>query len=332
MKIIAVEEHFATPEIMTAWSALTLGLQDISIRESQDGDMERRLYDFADERIRFMAANGIDMQVLSLGTPGVQSLTPKEAILLARSTNDLLAETIRKSPERFQGFATLPTPSPKEAALELERAVGKLGLSGAMLYGRTGEKNLDHPDLLPIFEAAASLHVPISLHPQTPLPAVRESYYSGFSEKFDDIFASAGIGWHYETGVQALRLILSGVFDRLPNLQLILGHWGEVILFFLDRIDLMSEVFKLKRPVSEYFKTNIFITPSGLFSKRYLNWAIELLGAERILFATDYPYQIKENGESCHFLETANLSEQDRNNIAHGNWERIISLATKSKQ
>lgn len=325
MKIIALEEHFATPGIMAAWTALAPELQDISIGKSQGGAIERRLYDLADERIQLMIESGVDVQVLSLGTPGVQSLAGEKAVLLARTTNDLLAEMVRKMPDRFQGFATLPTPSPKDAPRELERAICQLGLNGAMLYGRTGEKNMDHADFLPIFETAAALRAPISLHPQTPLPSVRNTYYSGFEDKFNDLFAGAGIGWHYETGIQALRLVLSGIFDRLPDLQLILGHWGEIVLFFLDRIDLMSEGAKLQKPVSEYFKTNISVTPSGLFSPRYLAWAVELLGADRIMFATDYPYQIKENGKSRRFLEAADLSEQDRNNIAHGNWERMCA-------
>ncbi len=325
MKIIALEEHFATPEIMAAWKALALDKQDTSIGKSQGGAIERRLYDLADERIRLMTESGVDMQVLSPGTPGVQSIDPEKATMLASATNDLLAETIRKMPGRFQGFAVLPTPSPKQASRELERAVCKLGLNGAMLYGRTGEKNLDHPDFIPIFEAAAAFRSPISIHPQTPANSVRHAYYSGFNAEFDDLFAGPGIGWHYESGIQVLRLVLSGIFDRFPDLQLILGHWGEIILFFLDRIDLMSSAAKLQRRVSEYFKTNISVTPSGLFSPRYLSWTIDLFGSERIMFATDFPYQIKENGESRHFLETADLSEQERHNIAHANWERMCA-------
>ncbi|RZK38542.1 MAG: amidohydrolase [Hymenobacter sp.] len=325
MKIIAIEEHFATPEIMAAWTALPAGKQDVAIGKSQGGAIERRLYDLAHERIQLMSESGVDMQVLSLGTPGVQSLDPEPAMVLARSANDLLSETIRKVPDRFQGFAVLPTPSPKEAARELERAVVKLGLNGAMLYGRTGDKNLDHPDFIPIFETAAALRVPITLHPQTPVTPVRNAYYSGFEDQFNDLFAGAGIGWHYETGVQVLRLILSGIFDRCPNLQLILGHWGELILFFLERVDLLSPASKLQRPVSEYFRHHISVTPSGLLSPRYLRWATELLGSKRIIFATDYPYQIKQNGESRHFLETADLSEQEKHNIAHANWERMCA-------
>ena len=329
MKIIGLEEHFATLEIVAAWKALPPELQDIAVKLSTIGDIERRLFDFADERIRFMDEAGIDMQVLSLTTPGVQSLDPEKAVPLARASNDILAEIVRGRPDRFQGFATLATPAPSEAVRELERAIRELGLNGAILYGRTHDRNLDHPDFLPIFEAAAAMRVPLYLHPQSPRPAVRETYYHGFSDKLDDMFATAGIGWHYETGVQALRLVLSGVFDLFPDLQVILGHWGEVVLFFLDRIDLLSREARqatgLQRPISAYFKTNISVTPSGVFSQRYLHWAREVLGIERILFSTDYPYHLEHDGGARRFLEEADLSDVERRAIAHANWERMCA-------
>ena len=329
MKIIALEEHFATPEIMAAWQALSPGLQDISLKQSTGGEAGHRLLDLADERLRSMDAAGIDVQVLSLTTPGVQSLDPGQAVPLARAANDLLAATVRARPDRFQGFATLPTPEPGEAARELERAVRDLGLNGAMLNGRTRERNLDHPDFLPVFEAAATLGAPLYLHPQSPQPAVRDAYYAGFGGALDAVFATGGIGWHYETGIQALRLVLAGVFDRFPDLQLILGHWGEVVLFYLDRIDAMTasakEATRLQRPVSDYFRTNVSVTPSGIFSQRYLRWSREVLGAGRILFSTDYPYVLQPDGAARRFLEAAELDEADRDAIAHGNWERMCA-------
>lgn len=329
MKIIALEEHFATPEIMAAWQALSPELQDISSKQSTGGEVGRRLFDLADERLRCMDEAGIDVQVLSLTTPGVQSLNPGQAVPLARAANDLLAEAVRARPDRFQGLATLPTPAPGEAARELERAVRDLGLNGAMLNGRTRDRNLDHPDFLPIFEAAAALGAPLYLHPQSPQPAVRDAYYAGFGDALDSVFATAGIGWHYEAGIQALRLVLAGVFDRFPSLQLILGHWGEVVLFYLDRLDALSAPAKvatrLQRPVSDYFKTNVSVTPSGVFSQRYLRWSHEVLGAGRILFSTDYPYLLQSSGSARRFLESAELDEADRSAIAHGNWERMCA-------
>jgi len=246
-------------------------------------------------------------------------------VLLARAANDRMAETVRGRPDRFQGFATLPTTAPADAARELERAVVDLGLNGAMLFGRTGDRNLDHPDFLPIFEIAADLRAPIYLHPQSPLPSIRSAYYGGFDHAVDTAFATGGIGWHYETGVQALRLVLSGVFERLPDLHLILGHWGEVALFYLDRIDIMSTAARLPRKVSEYFATNVSVTPSGIFSQRYLRWAIEILGVDHVMFATDYPFVLPENGAARLFLEAADLSSADRAKIASDNWTRMLA-------
>lgn len=333
MKVIGLEEHFATPEIMTAWQALSPDLRDLAVKQSTGGDIERRLLDLADERVRGMDAAGVDVQVLSLTTPGVQSLQPATAVALARAANDLVAETVRGRPDRFQGFAALATPAPDAAARELERAVRTLGLHGAMLYGRTRDRNLDHPDFLPIFEAAAALRAPLYLHPQSPRPAVRAAYYQGFGDALDGALATAGIGWHYETGIQALRLVLAGVFDRFPDLQVILGHWGEVVLFYLDRIDLLSTpagpAARLARPISDYFRTNVSVTPSGIFSPRYLRWAREVLGIERLLFATDYPYGCEPEGGARRFLETSDLGDADRHAVAHGNWERLCAAVRR---
>ena len=325
MKIVALEEHFATPEIMAAWRALRPEAQDLAVKQSTTGDVERCLLDLAAGRLAAMDEAGVDVQVLSLTTPGVQSLEPSEAVPLARAANDLVAATVRHRPDRFQGFATLPTSAPAEAARELGRAVVELGLNGAMLFGRTGERNLDHPDFAPILEAAAALRAPLYLHPQSPRPAVRQAYYQGLGDGMEAVFATGGIGWHYETGAQALRLVLSGIFDRLPDLQLILGHWGEVVLFYLDRVDLLAAPAHLPRPVSDYFRTHVSVTPSGIFSPRYLRWATEVLGVERILFATDYPFVPCRDGAARRFLAEADLSEADRQKMASGNWERLCA-------
>jgi len=234
------------------------------------------------------------------------------------------AETVHSNPERYQGFATLATPDPKSAARELERAATKLGLNGAMLFGRTRERNLDHPDNEPIFEAAAALRAPLYIHPQSPLPAVREAIYNGFGDTVDNAFATHGLGWHYETGLQILRMVLAGVFDRHPDLQVVTGHWGEVVLFYLDRIDEMQRTAKLKRPVSAYFRSNVSVTASGVWSQRYLRWAIEVLGVERIMFSTDYPYRFTRENGARRFLEEADLSVADRTAIANGNWQRMV--------
>ena len=325
MKIIGLEEHFATPDVLAAWEALEPRWQDVAFQHSDGGEIGARLTDFADRRIAAMDETGMDVQVLSLTAPGVQSLEADQAVALQTASNDVLADVVAGRPDRFQGFATLATPDAPAAARELDRAVTKLGMNGAMLFGRTRDRNLDHRDNWPIFEAASALRAPLYIHPQSPAPTVRDAIYSGLGEEVDSALATFGLGWHYETGVQILRMVLAGVFDRFPDLQLITGHWGEVVLFYLERIDNLASPAKLERPVSDYFRRHVSVTPSGLWSERYLRWAIEVLGPERILFSSDYPYRMTPEGGARRFLEHAKLSDADRSAIAHVNWERLVA-------
>ncbi|MUL77128.1 amidohydrolase family protein [Mycolicibacterium sp. CBMA 226] len=325
MKIIALEEHFATAAIIEAWQQISADIRDPAVEMSARGEVQRLLLDLTDERIAYMDATGIDAQVLSVTTAGVQNIDPATAVPLARAANDLIAATIRSHPDRFQGFATLPTSDPRAAAAELERATVELGLNGAMIFGRTGDRNLDHPDFLPLLQTANDLRAPLYLHPQSPTPSVRRAYYEHFPHELATMFATGGIGWHYETGVQALRLIVSGLLDRLPDLPVILGHWGEVVLFYLDRIDVMSAPAGLPRPISEYLTRNFWVTPSGIMSQRYLRWALEVVGAERIMFSTDYPFARLPDNAAPQFLTDAGLTDTDRQAIASGNWNQLCA-------
>jgi uncharacterized protein len=321
MQTIGTEEHLVTEEVLAAWGA---GHEDL--RSSVPaGEMGEQLLDVGDRRIAAMDEAGLDVQVISLTAPGLHDLSAEEATRLQVQTNDRIAELVRARPDRFQGFATLALPAPDAAARELERAVKELGLNGAMLFGRTGERNLDHPDNWPIFEAAAALRAPLYIHPQPPQQRVQAAMYSGFGETVDMAFACFGIGWHYETGVQFLRLALAGVFDRFPDLQVLLGHWGEVVLFYLDRADGLSMLAKLPRRFSEYVRTNAYITAGGVYSERYLRWAVEVVGIERILFATDYPYRPGPEGGVEHFLASAGLDKGDQERIASGNWNELVA-------
>jgi uncharacterized protein len=332
MRIIALEEHFATPAVIAAWLDDPAGERDLAVEMSTGATTQRMLVDLADERIAYMDAVGIDVQVLSVTTTGVQNAASAVAIPVARAANDLMAATIRAHPDRFQGLATLPMSAPDAAAAELERAVTELGLHGAMIFGRHGERNLDHADFLPVLQTAESLRAPLYLHPQSPPATVRRNYYGGLGTELDGFFATAGIGWHYETGIQALRLILSGRLDQLPELQLILGHWGEVVLFYLDRIDLLSEAAGLSGPVSEYFGKHFSVTPGGILSERYLHWAQDVLGADRIMFATDYPFQRFDAGAAPAFLTAAVTDDADRERIASGNWERMTTRIRRCRK
>src|ERR1039457_6386220 len=322
MKLIGIEEHFLTADIRAAWAASVIAEEGTGAFDR--GEIGERLDNLAEQRLALMDESGVDVQVLSVTTPALHNLEPEESVTLARRTNDLVAETVAKYPTRFLGFATLPTASPEEAAVELERSVTRLGLMGSMLCGRTREKNLDHPDFFPMFETAARLRVPLFIHPQIPQRAVRDVYYSGFGEQTDIAFAAFGLGWHYEAGIQFVRLILAGVFDKYPDLQIILGHWGEVVLFYLERLGSLSRVTKLQRPIADYFKQNLYVTPSGMWSQSYLQRSLEVVGPERILFSTDYPYQYRPARPGRFFLEEAALSLEQKGLFAHGNWERLM--------
>lgn len=321
MKLIGIEEHFVTADIRAAWAASPLGQEGTGVLDR--GEIEERLDDLGEHRLALMDESGVDVQVLSLTTPALHNLEPEESVILARRTNDLVAATIANYPTRFQGFATLPTAAPEQAAVELERSVQQLGLAGAMLCGRTRDKNLDHSDFLPIFEAAAELGVPLFVHPQVPQRAVREVYYSGFGDLIDTAFATFALGWHYEAGIQVVRLMLAGVFDKHPDLQIILGHWGEVILFYMERLNSFARVAQLRRPVADYMRKNLYVTSSGMWSQSYLQRTLELVGPERILFSTDYPYQYRPGARGLSFLQEAKLSPEERELFAHGNWERL---------
>lgn len=324
MKLIAIEEHFLTKAVRVEWQKNAD--KDDPTQNLHLGVAEALLEDMGKTRIKLMDETGVDVQVLSLTSPSLHNLGT-ESILLAKQTNDYIAEVIKKNPDRFQGFTTLPMSEPREAAKELERSVKDLGMKGAMLCGRTGEKNLDHKDFWELFECAERLGVPLFIHPQIPQKAVRDIYYSGFDELTDLAFSTFGLGWHYEAGIQFVRLILAGVFDRFPNLQIILGHWGEVILFYTERLASLNRAAKLSKPFIEYVRGNLYVTASGMFSHSYLKRSIEIIGIERILFSADYPYQYREGRDARNFLEAIELSQEDKEKFAFSNWERL----TKTK-
>ena len=325
MRTIGTEEHFVTDEVVAAWSRLDSRAREDSPASAPPGELGEQLRELGERRIAAMDESGLDVQVISLTTPGLHNLPPDAATGLQVETNDRIAEFVNGRGDRFQGFATLATPAPRAAAHELERAVTKLGLNGGMLFGRTGERNLDHRDNWPIFEAAESLRAPLYIHPQVPQPAVRDALYAGFDDDVDNAFARHGIGWHYESGVQFLRLVLAGVFDRFPDLQVLLGHWGEVVLFYLDRADGLAMQAKLPLRFSEYVRRNAYITAGGVYSQRYLRWAVEVAGVERIMFATDYPYRPGPDGGVEHFLQSAGLDQADQERIAAANWDALVA-------
>lgn len=328
MKIIAVEEHFLDPEIAAAsapalrelcpdFAAAFIETGDFPPPEVAQGLGERRLAD--------MDASGIAMQVLSC--PNAQLLPAQSAVELVRNANDKAATAVREHPDRFAALAALPSAVPEAAAAELSRCVTELGFVGALITGRTEGEFLDAPRFDPILESASANDVPIYLHPAVPPRAVTAANYAGgLSPVVTARLQTSGWGWHQETAAHFLHLVLSGVLDRYPNLQIILGHWGEMIPFFLDRIDgeLPQRVTRLERPIIDYVHQNVYVTPSGMFSQAQLQYCVETLPIERILFSVDYPIPPKESPTA--FLEEARLSDEFKRKIAHENTERLFGL------
>jgi hypothetical protein len=326
MRTIAIEEHFLADgfrEVMKRHTSSRGGGSNARFA----APLQAKLDDLGSTRLKDMDAAGIDLQVLSHTVPGVEGLSADEEVLLAREANDQLAAAIASHPTRFAGFATLPMADPLAAADELERTVRLLGMKGPMINGTTDGRFLDEPSFLPVLERAVALDVPIYLHPGIPPASVREAYYSGFDPAVNYALSTGGWGWHSETGIHALRLILAGVFDRFPTLQIIIGHMGEMIPFMLARI---NNVFtpltkQLQRRVSEYFVQNFSITSSGFFTEPPFLLALQTVGADRILFSVDYPYSTNEQGRA--FLERVSISPADKEKISHLNVERLLKLA-----
>lgn len=326
MKLYGLEEHMATADVIEAWRRRDPQLAEPMMKWAAASAVTAPLLDLDDGRIAGMDDAGIDVAVLSLTTPGLQNLGAAEAVALQGPANDAIAAAVRRHPGRLQGFAALATPAPAAAAAELVRAVTSLGFSGALINSRSGDRTVDAPEFWDIYEAAAYLRAPVYLHPRAPLPAVRQAYYGGLGGPAGDMLATGAIGWHYEAGLTAVRMITSGLFDRFPDLQVILGHWGEVVLFYLDRIAAsLDPRTSLQRPFAEYFRSNISVTPGGISSYKYLRWAVETVGIERIMYASDYPFNRERDGSARRFLDEAPLSDADRERLAAGNWETLVA-------
>lgn len=312
-QVIAIEEHYFDPEIVAHYN------------EAQSRPaLRHRLENLGAERIKDMDEAGIDIQVLSHAAPGTHLMDAAGAVPLARRANDRLHETIRAHPDRFAGFATLPAADPKAAADELERAVTKLDLKGAMVHGLTNGLFIDDKRFWPIFERAAALDVPIYVHPAHPHPAVIEAYYKDYVKDFPAIL-SAGWGFTVETATQGLRLVLSGVCDAYPGLKIILGHLGESLPFSIWRI---NHTFSRKgnRPVAfrDTFCEHFYITTSGNFSDPALLLCVQEMGVDRILFAVDWPYE--ESRPGTQWMERLPLCAEDREKILNGNAKRLLRV------
>lgn len=324
---IAVEEAFALPAQLDAYRAADpRGDGDLrfwhNILSGAFPEVVSRLLDIGEGRIAMMDALGIDMQVLSLTSPGVQVLDAAAADALARDANDAIAGAMARFPGRFAGLATIAVQDPPAAVREMERAAG-LGLTGIVVNSHTGGRYLDEPDFLPVLEAAEALCLPVYIHPRTLPPAAAGPYAYGLE---------SGIwGYAAETGLHAMRLILSGVLDRFPDLRIVLGHMGEGIPYWLYRIDYMHALRARRMPdqpataPSAIFRRHFHITTSGMNDPDALRFCLAKLGPERILWAVDYPYQEPE--EAVRWIDGMALDDGVGIAILAGNAERLFRLS-----
>jgi predicted TIM-barrel fold metal-dependent hydrolase len=322
MRTIAVEEHFVSPGfIANSGREFTA-----RVRHGHGARIFEQLQEVGAKRIAEMDAAGIDMQVLSLNAPGVEQAETADAIAIAREANDFLAEAVSNNPTRFAGLAAVPIQAPEQAVKELERRVRQQRFKGAVINGHTRGRYLDDPLFRPVLECAEALDAPIYLHPTIPPKPVVDAYFSGFAPPVSATFAAASWGWHIETAVHVIRMILGGVFDRHPKLQVVIGHLGEGIPFMLPRLNrnLPTELTKLARPLGAYLRENVHYTFGGFnFPATFLDLLLEI-GVERILFSVDYPYGSMVEARA--FLAQLPVGPADRERIAHGNAERLFGL------
>ena len=324
IRTVALEEAFLHPRV---WDLFPAALQQ------RYQPVRARLSDVGPERIRQMDAAGIDVQVLSHVQPGVQVLADDQAELsvsVCREVNDWLAEVVAAQPSRFAGFAMLPTQSPAHAADELERAVHQLGFKGALINGHTNGRYLDDPSFDVLLAQAESLGVPIYIHPTDPPQPVTDIYYAPFDSALVPTW-----GWPVETGTHLLRLICAGVFDRHPDLKIIVGHMGELLPFCFTRLNAGltmagwlsaagSEHPLMRNNVGYYLRNNVFITSSGVFDVPVFDCARAMLGLDNLMFSVDYPFQ--DNFAAMEFLERCDLSTDEKERFAHRTAAKLLGL------
>ena len=316
-QVIAIEEHYLDEDV------------DAKVNKQAGGgeDTRRRLLDLGELRLQEMDEAGIDIQVLSHCPPGAQAFDKDEAQERAQGVNNRLFEAVQARPDRFAAFGSLPTRNPDACPDELERCVKELGFKGAMIHGLTDGKFHDLPEFWPIFAKAEELDVPIYIHPGRPHPDVINAYYKEYAEKYRSIL-SAGWGFTVETATAGLRLVLSGVLDKHPDVKIILGHMGEGLPFLLWRIN--HSFNKLSRPEGEdvqfrdLFCRHFYITTSGNFSNPALLCSVMEMGVDRILFSVDWPYV--ENAPGTDWMEGIPLSAEDKAKIYNGNAKKLLRM------
>jgi predicted TIM-barrel fold metal-dependent hydrolase len=328
-RVVALEEHVMFPD-MVARIPLAARQQagwpfddnpDSPVREQQ-----QKLAEIGPERLRLMDEAGITIQVLSVSGPGAELLPPGESPAFAREYNDRLAAAIAQQPGRFFGFAHLPMTNPAAAAEELARTVREHRFRGAMINGTTQGLFLDDPQFAPLLAQAEELGVPLYLHPGVPPAPVRAAYYSHLPNGLGERLSMAGFGWHAETAIHILRLILSGTLEAYPRLRLIIGHMGETLPVMMARADLTMPAAqtRLPRSISQTLRDQVHITTSGIFTRPPLEAALATFGLDNLLFSVDYPYAPNQPGHA--FLAGLQLPPADLAKLAYANADRLLNL------
>lgn len=331
MKIIALEEHLSSKTIGAA-VAKTIQqaypyAQQFMHPAPADEPSVPDLFELGEKRIAELDTAGIDMEIVSYTNP-TQWLMGDEAVTLASQANDTLSEAMKPYPARFRAFATLPWNNPTAAAEELKRTANELGFVGTLISGRpqTGNVFLDNKIYYPIWDALTELDLPVYIHPNyTSIDAVN-AYYTGLNDQLDTILSAYGYGWHYEAGMQVIRMILAGVFEKYPTLKVISGHWGEMVPYFLYRLDQMfkPEVTGLSDTISNIYKKHVWISPSGLYDNDALQFCVNKLGSDRLVFSADWPYVPMTDAKS--FVDNAPLSATDKEKFAYINAEQLLHI------
>lgn len=324
LPFIGIEETYSTPELM-ALNAVN--------EEHVEYLTEIGLAEVGSGRVELMNRAGLSVAVLSAHTPAVQNVPGQAGIDFAYRLNKGLVDgPMAAHPGRFQAFATLPLQSPEAAAEELERSVREDGFLGALTNGHITGKFLDHPDLEPVLARAEALNVPIYLHPGYPTDEVFKVYFDTsrdqYKQEFQDyIFSGSGLGWHQEVLIQCVRMIIYGVFDRFPKLQVIVGHMGEGLPFYYERIvnDLgESTEDTLKKPLGQYFQGNFWFTTSALFQDNLLQQLLKYISVDRLMFATDYPFADMKQGTD--WFRAVDLPREDKEKIAFRNAGKLFGI------
>ncbi len=314
--VIALEEHY--------WHADVVKKSGGDAGSHRSNEIMERLYEIGPRRIATMDEAGIDVQILGHGMPATQRMDAESAVRLARLSNDYVAEKCKAYPTRLYGFANLPTPDPKAAADELERTVTKLGFKGAMVHGPSSGVFLDDERFWPMWERAAALDVPIYMHPATMDERVTEIYLKNYLKKYPQLVGAAW-GFTIETATIGLRMVLSGVFERYPKLQIILGHMGETLPFLLHReSETLRAITAEGKTFRDIFCNHFHITTSGYYSTPALNFTITEMGIDRVLFSVDYPYVDSKAGTD--WMAGVQMSAVDKGKILGHNAKKLLKL------